>query len=288
MPDHDERHITVPDGLTLFVRDYPAAGDDEALPLICLHGLTRNSADFAHVAPRLAARGRRVLALDVRGRGRSDWDGDATRYRPDVYVADVLHLLDDLGLARAVFIGTSMGGLMTMLLAQAAPERIAAAVLNDIGPVLNPAGLARILGYVGTTGPYASWAEITDAIRATQAAAFPDADDAFWERFARRVARQNADGTVAFAYDPAIAANFTAAPTGPAPDLAAAFSALAKNPVLAVHGALSDILTAEGVDAMRSAKPDLAVVEVARVGHAPMLDEPEAAAAIDRFLSAVP
>jgi len=287
MNGYAERFVTTPDGLKLFLRDYPALDDESRLPVLCLHGLTRNSADFEGVAPRLATHGRRVLALDVRGRGRSDHDPEPSRYRPDIYVQDVQHVLESLGIARAVFIGTSMGGLITMLLAQTAPERIAAVVLNDIGPVLNPTGLARIMAYVGQTGPYASWQAIGDAIRATQARAFPDADAGFWDTFARRVAREEANGTVSFAYDPAITQAFSAAPTGPAPDLMAAFSALAAKPVLVVHGAISDILTPEGVDAMRATKPDLVVAEVPRVGHAPTLEEPAAATAIDKFLHAV-
>lgn len=284
MAGYGEHRITVADGLTLYLRDYAPQGDAQGLPVLCLHGLTRNSADFEGVAPRLAAAGRRVLALDVRGRGLSDIDPYPTRYRPDIYVDDVLDVLGALAIDRAVFLGTSMGGLMTMLLAQRAPERIAAAVLNDIGPVLNPAGLARIIAYVGKASSFDSWDAIIAAIRQTQSAAFPDADDAFWQIFARRVARQEADGRIAFAYDPAIAEAFNTAPTGPAPDLMAAFSALAQKPVLVLRGAVSDILAPEGVEAMRAAKPDIAVSEIARVGHAPTLDEPEAFEAVMRFL----
>jgi len=287
MADYTERFIALPDGITLFARDYPAQGAERGQPVVCLHGLTRNSADFENIAPILAAKGRRVLALDARGRGRSGYDPDPMRYRPDIYVADVVEVLDQLEIPRAVFVGTSMGGLMTMLLAQREPGRIVAAVLNDFGPVLNPAGLARIMAYVGKTGPYPSWQAIGDAIRATQVLAFPDADAAFWRTFARRVAREEANGTVSFAYDPAITQAFTAAPTGPAPDLVAAFSALAARPVLVVHGAISDILTAEGVGAMQAIKPDILVAEVPGVGHAPTLEEPTAAAAIAIFLRGI-
>lgn len=288
MADYVERFVVLPDGITLFVREYPAYGPQAGSAVLCLHGLTRNSADFEGVAPRLAAQGRRVLALDVRGRGRSDRDPEPVRYRPDVYAMDVQRVLDSLGIDRAVFIGTSMGGLITMLTALAAPSRISAAVLNDIGPVLNPAGLARIAGYVGKTGPYGSWQQIAEAIRATQAIAFPEANDAFWETFARRVARQAADGSIAFAYDPAIAQAFAAPPAGPAPDLMEAFRALGEKPVLVVRGALSDILAPEGLDAMRAAKPDLQIAEIPRVGHAPTLEEEEAASAIERFLRMAP
>ena len=144
----------LPTGPFVYARDYAAMAG--RLPVVCLHGLTRNSADFEAVAPKIAALGRRVIAIDARGRGRSDNDPDATRYRPDVYVGDVLHVLDTLGIPRAVFLGTSMGGIMTMLAATIAPDRIAAAILNDIGAEVDPAGLKRIASYVGKAGPFAS------------------------------------------------------------------------------------------------------------------------------------
>jgi pimeloyl-ACP methyl ester carboxylesterase len=282
---YTERFITVPDGLRIFVRDYPAQGQAQGVPVVCLHGLTRNSADFDALAPAIAARGRRVLALDMRGRGRSDFDPDPTRYRPDVYVTDVLAVLDQTGVERAVFIGTSMGGLITMVLSAIAVQRIAGAILNDIGPVVDPAGLKRIAGYVGKTGPFNSWEDFIDAVRTTQSAAFPDADETLWRTFARRTGRETADGKVTFNYDPAIAQAFNAPPPSPAPDLMPLFAALAGRPVLVLRGALSDILAPEGFEAMRAVKPDLQVAEIPRVGHAPTLDEPAARLAIQAFLS---
>lgn len=284
MAGYREHRITVPDGLALFVRDYAAQGQVRSVPVICLHGLTRNSADFEVVAPRIAALGRRVIALDVRGRGRSDWDTKPVRYRPDVYVQDVLHVLNQMDIPHAVFVGTSMGGIITMLIAAAARERIAAAVLNDIGPVINPAGIARIAGYAGKSAPFDSWDGIIAAIRTTQGGAFPDVDDAFWQTFARRVAHKLPDGRVAFAYDPAIANAFAAAPAAPPPDMTPLFAALAAVPVLSVRGELSDLLSREGVAAMRAIKPDLRFVEVPRVGHAPTLEEPSAWRMVAEFL----
>lgn len=288
MAAYGEHRIPVPDGLSLHLRDYPGQGARGGTPVLCLHGLTRNAADFEGIAPRIAAGGRRVLALDVRGRGLSDYDPDPARYRPDVYVGDVLDMLDALAVPRAIFLGTSMGGLMTMLTAQRAPERIVAAILNDVGPVLDPAGLARIAGYVGKAPSFESWDALIAAVKQTQAVAFPDADEAFWLRFARRLAHERSDGRVAFAYDPAIAQAFGAAPTGPAPDLMAAFSALAKKPVLVLRGAISDILAPDGLEAMRRVEPGLMVAEVPRVGHAPTLEEPVAYDAISRFLQRLP
>ena len=283
--DFAEHRIAAPDGPAVYARDYAAPG--MGLPVLCLHGLTRNSADFEQVAPRIAALGRRVVAIDARGRGKSDNDPDATRYRPDVYVGDVLRVLDTLGLPRAVFLGTSMGGIMTMLAATIAPDRIAAAILNDIGTEVDPVGLKRIASYVGKAGPFASWDEMNAAAKASQSVAFPDKDDAFWRNFARRVARERSDGKVEFSYDPAIANAFVAAPAGPPPSMMPLFAALKKTPVLLVRGAISDLLSRETVAAMQQAKPDLDFVEVPKVGHAPTLEEPEAWNALATFLAKV-
>ena len=283
--DFAEHRIATPDGPAVYARDYAAPG--MGLPVLCLHGLTRNSADFEQVAPRIAALGRRVVAIDARGRGKSDNDPDATRYRPDVYVGDVLRVLDTLGLPRAVFLGTSMGGIMTMLAATIAPDRVAAAILNDIGTEVDPVGLKRIASYVGKAGPFASWDEMNAAAKASQSVAFPDKDDAFWRNFARRVARERSDGKVEFSYDPAIANAFAAAPAGPPPSMMPLFAALKETPVLLVRGAISDLLSRETVAAMKQAKPDLDFVEVPKVGHAPILEEPEAWNALAAFLAKV-
>jgi pimeloyl-ACP methyl ester carboxylesterase len=283
-----QRPIPTPDGLNLFLREYAAERGVRGLPVLCLHGLTRNSADFEGVAPRIAALGRRVFALDTRGRGWSDRDPQPERYRADVYAQDVLRALDTLGVPRAVLVGTSMGGIITMLVAAMAPARIAAAVLNDIGPQIEPRGIARIAGYVGKTGPLASWDEMVAAVKESQGAAFPDADDTFWRAFARRVAQELPDKRVAFAYDPAIALAFAQPQATPPPSLVPVFEILAKVPVLVVRGALSDILSPDGVAAMRAIKSDLEVVEVPRVGHAPTLEEPEAWGALAKFLARVP
>jgi len=283
--DFAQHRITTSDGPFVYARDYAGAGGRR--PVVCLHGLTRSSADFDEVAPRIAALGRRVVAIDARGRGKSDNDPDPTRYRPDIYVADVLRVLDALGIPRAVFLGTSMGGIMTMLAATIAPDRIAAAILNDIGTEVDPRGLARIASYVGKAGPFASWGEMTDAVRNTQSVAFPGRDDSFWRKFTHRVGRERDDGRIEFAYDPAIANAFAAAPPGPPPDMAPLFAALADTPVLLVRGALSDLLSAQTVTAMKHAKPDMKFAEVPNVGHAPTLEEPEAWDAIAAFLAEV-
>lgn len=269
------------DGLRLHARDYP--GGDARPPILCLHGLTRNARDFEEVAPAIAGLGHRVLAVDMRGRGRSDWDPRA-RYTPAVYAADVRGLLADQRIARAVFVGTSMGGLVTMELAALAPEAIAAAVINDVGPVLGAAGLARIAGYVGKPAPIAGWADAADYARRHNAHAFPHHAPADWERMARRLFRER-EGVVALDYDPAIARPFTAAPAAP-PDPWGRWEALvAAAPVLLLRGALSDLLEAAVAARMVEGRAGATLVEVPGVGHAPMLDEPAARAAIGRFLA---
>jgi pimeloyl-ACP methyl ester carboxylesterase len=286
-----ERFVTSADGLKLFVRDYPAHGRERGTPVLCIHGLTRSSADFEAIAPRIASKGRRVIAIDVRGRGRSERDPNPERYQAGTYVADTIAILNALDIKRAVFIGTSMGGLITMIASASASERVHAAVLNDIGPVVDPAGLQRIGGYVGKSGTFESWDALVERIEAMQSAIYPDADEAHWQTFARRTATVRGDGLLEFDYDPAIAIAFAPPKEGaqpaPAPDLMPLFQALATRPVLVVRGALSDILSSEGVAAMRAVKPDLDVAEVPRVGHAPTLEEPAAWQAISAFLDRV-
>ena len=279
--------VKTDDGLSLFVRDYVPGSPADELPVICLHGLTRNSADFEEVAPMIAETGRRVITMDMRGRGRSESDSNPANYRPDVYARDVIGVMNALNIPQAVFIGTSMGGIITMLVAVMAPGRFAASVLNDIGPELDPSGLARIMAYVGKGKPLPSWESMVTAIRETQSKAFPNADNGFWHVFARRVARELPDGRVEFAYDPKIALAFGTAPAKPAPSMAPMFKALASKPVLVIRGALSDLLSPEGVLGMRAIKPDLFTAEVPGVGHAPTLEEPTAQRALVEFLGRV-
>ncbi len=289
MPAYAERRWTTPDGLTLFARDYPPADGTTRLPVIAIHGLTRNSADFEVIAPVIAQSGRRVLAVDVRGRGRSDRAPDPMTYSPDVYAKDILALLDQAGIQRAVFIGTSMGGLITMALTALRPKAIAAAILNDIGPQVSPEGLARIAAYSGKPVEIGSWADAAAYVKTINAIAFPLNADADWDAFARRVFREDADGGLALDYDPDIAVPIRAAGMKAlVPNLWPWFRRLArKRQVLLIRGATSDLLSAEIAAKMRKAAPDMAYAEVPGIGHAPMLDEPEARAAIFEFLAGV-
>lgn len=277
------------DGLRLFARDYPAASGPARLPVICIHGLTRNSADFEDVAPWIAAQGRRVLAVDVRGRGNSDYDPKPDRYTPVVYANDVITLAHDLGIARAVFIGTSMGGLITMTLAVRKSSLIAAAVLNDVGPALSERGLSRIRSYTGKGEQFTSWRQAADYISGINMVAFPANTAQEWERWARRAFREARDGTLAMRYDPNIAIPIRANKLK-ATSMGAhfAFRRLARRrPTLLIRGGLSDLIEAEQANAMRAAAPRMLYAEVPGVGHAPMLSEPAAQDALRSFLDSV-
>ncbi|MDB5461004.1 MAG: Alpha/beta hydrolase [Caulobacteraceae bacterium] len=293
-----DRFWTAPDGLALHARDYSAASGPARAPVICIHGLTRNARDFEDLAPRLAAGrqsggARRVLAVDVRGRGGSAWDPDPSHYAPPVYAGDILALMDALAIARAVFIGTSMGGLITMVVSALRPAAVAAAVLNDVGPELAAEGLARIGGYVGGGPPITDWDAAAAYAERLNRTAFPayGADD--WRAFARRIFTEQ-DGRPALDYDPGISQAFKKPDPKPGeeppppPDLWPLFKGLAKAPLLTIRGGASDLLSPDIAGRMREAAPDMAYAEVADVGHAPMLDEPEALAAIDALLKAAP
>ena len=289
MPAYEERRWTSRDGLTLYARDYPAAGDGGRLPVICLHGLTRNSKDFEEIAPIIAGWGRRVIAADVRGRGQSDRDPNPKNYRPPIYARDVVEMMASLDIDRAVFFGTSMGGLITMTLMVIRPKLIAAAILNDVGPEIAPEGIERILSYAGKKVDIRDWNDAADYVRRTQGVAFPDFSDEDWRRFAQRTFRQATDGPE-LDYDPSISGPISKPPGKLAPWIAGMlFRRLArKRPVLLLRGALSDIISSEIADRMQRQAPSLIRVDVPRVGHAPTLAEPVAVDAIDKFLRTVP
>lgn len=289
MSTYADLSFTSTDGLALYARDYAAHSGPARLPVICLHGLTRNSADFDEFAPWIAGQGRRAIALDVRGRGRSEHDPSPANYNPMIYAGDVIKLAHDLGIERAVFVGTSMGGIITMTLAMRRLGLIAAAVLNDVGPVISPKGLARIAGYAGKGCALGTWEEASEYIRNINQSAFPGNDSTEWSKWAQRAFAENAQGQLVLRYDPNIALQIQSGRLKPTSWAARmAFRRLARNrPVLLVRGALSDLVEEEQANYMRRAAPGLQYAEVPDVGHAPMLTEPPAREAIQRFLAQV-
>jgi pimeloyl-ACP methyl ester carboxylesterase len=279
----EDRYFVVRDGLRVHYRDYPGPSDKP--PILCLPGLTRNSRDFAELAERCSPHFR-VLALDFRGRGGSDYDPQPERYTPLTYAGDVIELLNDLKIEQAIFIGTSLGGLVTMTIAAMAPQYIAAAILNDIGPDVDMTGIERIKSYVGKDVRFASWDEAADVIAANLGGAFDGFTHDDWVRMAKRNCREE-NGEIRFDYDMAIAHPFNSGGETPQVDLWPLFAALAQKPLLVIRGEQSDLLTADTAARMLNAAPGMKLAVVPGVGHAPELNEPEAIAAIDEFLDTV-
>ena len=281
MAEWTDRYWNSADGVKLHYRDHD--GNRDRPPILCIPGLTRNARDFEPVADRFAGQWR-VISIDLRGRGGSAFDPDPANYKPMIYVADILKMLDQLGIADAVFVGTSLGGLCTMALALTDRERIAGALLNDIGPVVDMAGIDRIAGYVGKEARFAGWDEAIAQVAERTVDVYPDYGPAEWDRFVRRMARE--DGTdVVFDYDMRIADNFERAAT--APEIWPLYQALDGRPVTILRGELSDLLSAEVAERMATVIDDVELVTVPRVGHAPSFDEPESIAALERLLARV-
>ena len=289
MSNFKEIHFTSSDGLTLYARDYAAQGGQAKCPVICIHGLTRNSSDFEELAPWIASMGRRVIAVDVRGRGKSAYDSNPAHYNPMVYSADIVKLTEQLGIARAVFIGTSMGGMITMTMALRRLKLMVAAILNDVGPVISQTGLSRIAVYTGKGKTFSTWQEATDYIMTINQSAFPNNTMEEWQKWARRAFRENAQGQLELQYDPNIALALKNGKLKASSWIAKlAFRRLARNrPTLLIRGTLSDLIEPEQVDYMREVAPNMQYAEVPNVGHAPMLMESEAKAAISEFLARV-
>lgn len=275
-----ERYVTSQDGLRLYSRDY---GDplSPRLPLICLTGITRNSADFAELAERHAGE-RRVICIDYRGRGRSAYDRNWRNYRPEVYAGDIVQVIAANDLHRVIVVGTSLGGLLAMGLAVLRPTLLGAVVLNDIGPAVTPGGLARILAYSGTDHPQPDWPSAVAYLRRLLPTMSIKTDED-WLRHARGTFRPGEDGQLHFDWDVNLTKPLRHA-NGAVPDLWAYFGALRRVPVLSLRGSRSDVLSPETVERMALVKPDLQRATVADAGHAPTLNEPDAAAVVDAFI----
>lgn len=274
-----ERRYTAQDGLSLYYREYGGTGL-QGTPVLCLAGLTRNSRDFHRVALRLCS-DRRVLCPDYRGRGRSDYDPDSSNYQPATYLNDIRHLLALEGIGKVIVIGTSLGGLLAMAMGAAMPTVLAGIALNDVGPEIGGTGLARIVAYVGTDRPHSDWASAARDL----ATMFPHLSldsDAAWEAAARATWREGDDGILHYDWDVRIAEPLRNG--APPSDLWPLYRSLRNLPVIAIRGAMSDILSAETLTRMAEMHPGLQAVTVPGAGHVPTLNEPEAVVSLDAFV----
>lgn len=274
------------DGLRLHWCERGSA-EGSTLPVVCLPGLSRTTRDFDRIAEALAQDGRRVLALDYRGRGLSEWDEDPANYSLPVECRDVLTVLGAAGVSTAVFLGTSRGGLLTMLLAAVQAGLVRGAILNDIGPVLERAGLERIRGYIGRLPSPRSWAEAGTQLRTLAGARFPALDDADWQHYAELTFRE-ADGRFELLYDPALSRNLEALDLDDVPAIWEAFDALRTVPLMAIRGEHSDLLSIATLDAMRLRHPGMVTHTVPGQGHAPFLRDEPTVDAIRRFVAGLP
>lgn len=270
------------DGLTLYARDYPHTDAD--VTVLCLHGLTRNSADFESIAAHLNDRFR-VVVLEQRGRGRSDYDTNSSNYELPVYCMDTMGFITAHIDGPIAVLGTSMGGLMAMAMSAAKPGQFTGVVLNDIGPVIDTEGLEKIKGYIGSGAEFESFEMAGQLFSMIGATAFPKYDAGDWLKFAKRACKTLPNGKVTTAYDPKIADPIKAQDDAlSTPDLWPMYESLKGTPVLILRGELSDLFSAATAGEMIARHDQATEVVIRDVGHAPMLDEPDSAAAIDAFL----
>ena len=285
MPAYENRYWSSADGLKLHYRDYPG-GEEDRPPVLCLPGLTRNARDFDGLAARLAGRWR-VIAVDLRGRGGSEYAKDPMTYVPATYAEDIALLIGELGVARYVAIGTSLGGIVTMLLADRPGAAIAGALINDVGPEIEAAGLSRIRSYVGKGSVFPTWMHAARAVAETNADVYPDWSIEDWLAMAKRLYRLNSSGRIVLDYDLKIAEPFRVPGNEAGPDMWAALTALRDVPVLIVRGGRSDVLATATAERMAAALDRAEVATVPGVGHAPTLTETALHAPIDRLLDRV-
>ncbi len=267
------------DGVRLHAHVWGAVAAPGTPVILCLPGLTRNARDFAELAAALAP-DHRVIAIDFRGRGDSGYARDPMTYVPLTYVQDIAALLAGLAIDRFAVIGTSLGGLVAMLLAGNFPGRFAGAVLNDVGPELAEAGLARIRSYVGVVSPQPTWLHAARQVASVQGDAYPQFALPDWLAMVHRTHRLTPEGRIVPDYDPQIAAPLRVPGGAVGVDLWPAFRALGDQPLVILRGEHSDILAPAAAARMADACPAAQLVEVAGVGHAPLLSEPAARAAI--------
>ncbi|SLN73036.1 alpha/beta fold hydrolase [Ruegeria meonggei] len=271
--------FTTSDGRDLYFED-----TGSGTPLLCLAGLTRNTKDFSFLTPHVTDL--RLIAMDYRGRGQSDYDPDFMNYNVPRESQDVIELLDHLGLDRVAVLGTSRGGLIAMALAISHPKRLRAVVLNDVGPVIEPSGIAKIMGYIGKQPVSKTFDHAAQALQHVMGPQFPGISLDRWRQVAEFQYEQTADG-LALRYDPALrTVLMDQAAAGETPDLWAFFEALRDIPTGVIRGANSDILSTETLIEMHKRHPGLISVEVPDRGHVPFLDEPQSLNLIRKVLDA--
>lgn len=288
--DYQSHFITMQDGLRLHLRDYGST-HGALLPVVCLAGLTRTSADFAALAQALAhgrfGPPRRVIAIDYRGRGQSDYDSDWHHYDVRVESTDIIAALTALSINEAQFIGTSRGGLIAMVLAAMRPGLIKALVLNDVGPVLEPKGLARIKSYVGKMPQPQSWADAVNLLKNVSSNHFPALSDDDWQAYARQTF-QEVKGKLVPCYDLKLAKTLDLIDLDvPQPDLWPQFEAMRAIHMLVLRGALSDLLSEQTFGAMQMRHPGCKGLTVPGQGHAPLLRDELSMTTISQFLASV-
>jgi pimeloyl-ACP methyl ester carboxylesterase len=272
------------DGLRLHYRDYP--GPSDRPPILCIPGLTRNARDFEAVAERLSPEWR-VICVELRGRGESAFAKDVMTYMPVTYVQDLEALLRELELPRFVAFGTSLGGLLTMLLSTAHRDRIAGAMINDVGATLDERGLDRIRSYVGRSQTWPTWLHAARWFSEFQRDVYPRWNLEDWLAQAKRLCRLTTGGRIVFDYDMRIAEPFKVPNGVTGFDAWQALRGLSDVPSLLLRGELSDLLSVETVARMQEELPLMEAVTIPNVGHTPILTEPESVAAIDRLLARI-
>ncbi len=295
-PEWNEINFSSQDGLTLYARHYPAQASQasgtqaSAQPLLCLAGLTRNSKDFHNLAVHLSRASkmpRDVYCLDYRGRGRSDHDRNWRNYSPYIEMLDTLDFMTMEELHHAAILGTSRGGIIAMLMGVVRPGALSAVILNDIGPVIESRGLARIIGYVGKTPAPESWADAADIVRDMSARFFTDIEEDEWMEIARQWFNEE-DGKPVQGYDLDLANTLSEINLAePVPQMWPQFDALSHVPIMVLRGENSDLLSLETVKQMASRHRDLQSYEVQEEGHAPLLRDRRSLRAVDTFLAEI-
>ncbi|WP_417319351.1 alpha/beta fold hydrolase [Emcibacter sp.] len=284
--NYREDRYTSRDGLSLYYRVYENGGSHKT-PLLCIHGITRNSKDFEDFA-NLMQKQYPVVSMDVRGRGRSDIDPEYHNYQIPTYVADMFELMDYVEIPEAVVVGTSMGGLVGMAMGAVQPDRVKAIVLNDVGPVIEQAGIDRIWAYVGKTATVRSWNQAANILKTMNEANFSDYTQEDWLRFAENTFRQQDDGTLIADYDPHVGTAVRESQESAVPvDMWPLFQSLAEIPILCLRGEMSDILSAETLKKMGELHPKFTGVTIQKRGHTPDLREQQSIAAIETFLDRI-